>query len=343
MFVSSYGHLVVDGFGVSLSKKRGRILVRSSEGKWEFAIKNVREVIVSGKASITSDLLKTLAANGVGLLITSYTGLPLARLMPARAGGTARNRVEQYRALEDGRGCWIIKYLLLGKLRNQASNLRYYSKARKDMEEKTMLYDKASMIKEFADKLEKKDPGEGLKACREELMAVEAQAASIYWDGMRIVYSDYGFRERLKRPQIRKGAELDPVNLLLNIGYNLLAGTIWKYVIHFSLDPFAGYLHVERPGRLSLVYDLIEPFRPIMDRFVASYLRSNKSMIKSDKKKMDLIVDFKRRYYDDFLSIKFRYRGRKHRLETIMFMYVEDIVSYLNGRKTYIPTPYIPW
>ncbi len=343
MFVSSHGHLIVEGFGVSLRKKRGRILIVSSEGKREVAIKNIREVIISGKVSITSELLRTLAYNGVDLLLTSYTGTPLARLIPARMGGSAVNRVEQYKALEDGRGCWIIKYLLLGKIRNQASNLRYYSKIRKDLEEKKRLYDMASMVKDFAEKLEKKDPGRELGVCREELINIEAQAANIYWSGMKTVYSIYGFEERLKRPQLRKRSEVDPVNLMLNIGYNLLAGSLWKYVLRFSLDPFLGYLHVERPGRISLVYDLIEPFRPIMDRFVASYLRGKKLKPWNEKTRMDLIIGFREKYYEEFLGIRFRYRGRKHKLETIMFLYIEDIVSYLRGRKGYIPTPYIPW
>ncbi|OYT39718.1 MAG: CRISPR-associated endonuclease Cas1 [Desulfurococcales archaeon ex4484_58] len=341
MIVSSLGHLIIEGYGVSLRKKRGRLLVVSSEGKWEFAFKNLREIIITGKASISTDLLKALAFNGVDLIVTTYTGTPLVRLVPARAGGTVRNRVEQYKCLEDGRGCIIARDLIVGKGRNQASNLRYYSKARSSPSESRELYEKASMIKELVEKLKNYEPHGDLRVCREEIMAYEAQIANIYWDAMKIVYGEYGFRERLKKPDIRESAEMDIVNLSLNIGYNLLAGSLWKYVLRFGLDPFMGFLHAERPGRLSLVYDLIEPYRPILDRFIASLLRTNTLKQGLEPKKLAVIL--REKYYKDFLNYKLKYRGRKYRLETIMFLYVEDLVSFLIGRKSHVSTPYIAW
>jgi CRISPR/Cas system-associated endonuclease Cas1 len=37
----------------------------------------------------------------------------------------------------------------------------------------------------------------------------------------------------------------------------------------------AGYLHANRPGRVALVYDLMEPRRPQVDRMVLDFLRSH--------------------------------------------------------------------
>ncbi|HIE55125.1 MAG TPA: CRISPR-associated endonuclease Cas1, partial [Chromatiaceae bacterium] len=171
--------------------------------------------------------------------------------------------------------------------------------------------------------------------------AVEAQAAGIYWDAMRIVLGEYGFRERIKRPEKRRGASEDIVNKALNTGYNLLAGTLWKYVLRFSLDPYMGYLHVERPGRLSLVYDLVEPYRPIYDRFTASLLR--RGVISGDMSAKTFYKTLREKYYEEFLAHRLRYQGRRCRLETTMFLYVESIVSYLNGRRASIKPPRISW
>jgi len=41
-----------------------------------------------------------------------------------------------------------------------------------------------------------------------------------------------------------------------------------------GLDPNIGYLHVCRPGRQALVYDLMEPYRPQVDREVLAFIRS---------------------------------------------------------------------
>lgn len=45
-----------------------------------------------------------------------------------------------------------------------------------------------------------------------------------------------------------------------------------------GLDPYVGFLHTDRPGRVSLSLDLIEELRPVMaDRFVLSLI--NRKMI----------------------------------------------------------------
>ena len=41
---------------------------------------------------------------------------------------------------------------------------------------------------------------------------------------------------------------------------------------HAGLDPEIGYLHSNRKGRLSLVYDLMEPMRPVVDRVVLTFV-----------------------------------------------------------------------
>ena len=42
-----------------------------------------------------------------------------------------------------------------------------------------------------------------------------------------------------------------------------------------GLDPTIGYLHACRPGRAALVYDLMEPMRPQVDRLVLDLVRSH--------------------------------------------------------------------
>ena len=65
----------------------------------------------------------------------------------------------------------------------------------------------------------------------------------------------------------------DPVNSLLNYGYGMLYRQVEGAVILAELDPFGGYLHVDRPGKLSLVYDFVEEFRQqVVDRVVVAML-----------------------------------------------------------------------
>ncbi len=91
---------------------------------------------------------------------------------------------------------------------------------------------------------------------RLELMSAEARAATVYWDGVaRVLPCEFGFRNRVTR-----GAQ-DLFNMALNYGYGILYAQVWSAVSLAGLDPYAGFLHVDRPGRPSLVLDLIEEFR----------------------------------------------------------------------------------
>jgi len=69
---------------------------------------------------------------------------------------------------------------------------------------------------------------------------------------------------------------------MLNFGYQVVLFTeVWKAVSYAGLDPYAGYLHADRPGKPSLVLDMMEEFRQqIIDRTVLSLL--GRSVIKPD-------------------------------------------------------------
>ena len=341
VFLTDWGHLVVDDYGVFIGKKHGRIVVSGRGVREEFPVRRVRMVVVMGKAGIGSDLIRFLSDCGVDVLITSSTGRPVALVVHARTGGTVRNRLEQYRSLEDGRACRLACMIIGAKLGNQASNMKYYSKARSGNRMVSReLYERGEMIKELKEKL-KEISCDNLDDCREAVMSIEAQAANIYWDGMKHVLGDYGFKERLQRRD--KSVVIDTANYALNVAYNNLAGSIWRYVLRYSLDPFQGFLHARRPGKLSLVYDLMEPYRPIVDRFVATFLRRTGSREIKRLKRAELARLLSRKYYEDFMKSKIEYRGRSTSVEATMFWYVQSIVSFLTGRSTTIYPPYMPW
>src|SRR5439155_51969 len=63
------------------------------------------------------------------------------------------------------------------------------------------------------------------------------------------------------------------VNASLTYGYGILYSQVWGAVLNAGLEPFAGFLHVDRPGKPSLVLDLTEEFRqPVVDRAVIAHV-----------------------------------------------------------------------
>ena len=83
---------------------------------------------------------------------------------------------------------------------------------------------------------------------------------------------DFIFTGRNRRPP------LDPVNAMLSFVYTLLTNMVTSALESVGLDPYVGYLHVDRPGRASLSLDLVEELRAVMaDRFVLSLI--NRKMV----------------------------------------------------------------
>ena len=63
---------------------------------------------------------------------------------------------------------------------------------------------------------------------------------------------------RNKRPP------LDAMNALLSFLYTLLASDCANALETVGLDSYVGFLHRDRPGRESLVLDLMEEFRALI-------------------------------------------------------------------------------
>ena len=96
--------------------------------------------------------------------------------------------------------------------------------------------------------------------------SLEASGARSYWSAIaEILPQELGFVERVKP------AAHDLVNVMLNYAYGVLSGQTEKAIHYAGLDPYTGYLHADRSGKASLVYDLMEEFRqPVADRPVLS-------------------------------------------------------------------------
>jgi hypothetical protein len=62
---------------------------------------------------------------------------------------------------------------------------------------------------------------------------------------------------------------------MLNYAYAVLEAQVRMHIIAEGYDPNIGYLHTSRPDRPGLVFDLMEPMRPIVDRAVLRFVQSH--------------------------------------------------------------------
>ena len=63
-----------------------------------------------------------------------------------------------------------------------------------------------------------------------------------------------------------------PPNQMLNYGYAVLSALCHRSLIVHGLSPLLGVKHTTRYRAHPLVYDLMEPFRPVVDQMLAEFL-----------------------------------------------------------------------
>lgn len=68
----------------------------------------------------------------------------------------------------------------------------------------------------------------------------------------------------------------DPVNSLLSLIYTFVHFEMVREIECIGLDPLIGFYHSFEYGRESLACDLVEPFRPDVDRFVYDIFKEEK-------------------------------------------------------------------
>ncbi len=66
-----------------------------------------------------------------------------------------------------------------------------------------------------------------------------------------------------------------PVKAMLNYAYAVLESQVRIATVAQGLDPAVGYLHTCRPGCAALIYHLMEPLRPQMDRLLLDFVLSH--------------------------------------------------------------------
>ncbi len=107
-----------------------------------------------------------------------------------------------------------------------------------------------------------------MQEIRERLLSIEGRAAQRYW---RIVAAV--LPETLQWPGRETRGAKDLFNSLLNYGYGVLYAQVEQALVLAGLDPHAGFLHTDRPGKPSLVLDFIEEFRQCtVDRTIIGLL-----------------------------------------------------------------------
>jgi CRISPR-associated protein Cas1 len=328
--------VIVSGFGIFLGKKSERLQVKTGKkAVYEFPLFRISEVVIASRGvSLSSDLVKEFCERGIRLSFVESSGQPYAMLSSPILTATVESRRQQLLAYTDARGLEFARVVVRGKIRNQRHLLLYFGKYIKGSDP-----ERFESISNIANKLRRIElsarrvEGSTVEEKRGELMGLEGSAARLYWQAIRsIVEARTEFLGRAHR-----GAT-DAMNSLLNYGYGILYAQVWGAVANAGLEPFAGFLHVDRPGKPSLVLDLVEEFRqPVVDRTVVAFINLGQRIAMSE----GMLDHNTRRELGqavlERLASTQDYRGQRYQIRSIIQMQARALVSFLRGKSKYKP------
>lgn len=241
--------LFVVGHGIKLGQSGGELVARDKNGERGRArYEDTSEVVLSGNASVTTAVLRALAARGVPLTVQSQGGWFYGSFQPP-AGKNVAMRIAQHRVAADPRASLpLAQAMIWAKIRNQRTLLRRNGQPT----------DAAalSQLQSLADDLSSADNLDTLRG-------LEGMAARIYFGALPSMLRadlpvDFDFHGRNRRPP------RDPINALLSFAYAMLVRTCTTVCHRVGFDAWVGFLHQPRAGRPSLALDLMEEFRPVL-------------------------------------------------------------------------------
>lgn len=161
---------------------------------------------------------------------------------------------------------------------------------------------------------------------RQQLLGIEGTAARYFFAAYFQDYDWSGRQARTKR---------DFINATLDIGYTLLFNFIECYLRMFGFDLYIGVYHTDWYKRKSLVCDMVEPFRCIIDRTIRTGINRKQISIQDYELKTNeyhLKRERSRDYYHLFFEAIIPYKSS-------IFKYIQSYYRCFMGRKSVIDYP----
>jgi CRISPR-associated protein Cas1 len=215
--------------------------IRDEETINQMSTHSIFAIFIVGEMTITTALIKKLISQGISTFFLNHNLKTKATVM-AEAEGNFLLREKQYTCIKE---LTIASNIVLNKINAQEETLK---KAKKNYE--------PNIFENARDMLQK-------VSSHKQLLGIEGNVGKTYFQSF---FADIQWNRRA--PQTKE----DINNLLLDIGYTYLFNYIDSLLRLFGFDTYKGYYHQLFFQRKSLVCDVMEPMRPLIDyQLVKSY------------------------------------------------------------------------
>lgn len=292
----------------SLKVSNGRLMLedtKTNKAITKLPFPKILGLMVIGHTTLTTALIEHCNKHGVPLVVMKPNFRPVFYF-----GNMAEaNFLLRKKQFEQKQGdLEIAKLLVKNKAQNQLNLLV------KTREKSPMLTNAKDTIVHYSNKI---DDAFHFR----ELMGIEGIIAKAYFS----TYYDFvGWQQRL--PRVKQ----DTINATLDIGYTMLFNYIECMTRLFGFDPYMGVYHQLWFRRKSLICDLMEPFRCIIDHQIRKSLKYNTfkaSDFELRKNSYYLKSEFRKLYTQTFFEAIINHK-------TEIYKYIQQYYRCFMGRKS---------
>ncbi len=331
--------IVMDGNGSYLGMSKGCFVLKDRNGnekKYPLFENEIKEVVLRSGNLVSTGALSSLGFWGVDVMVMTQRGRPVAMMKSLDDDSHVKTRLCQYEAYLGEKRPYIAKQIVLSKMRGQNTLLCKYDLQPHDEDAITSKID-------------------GLEASNSVLFGQKL-------NGIEGKFTEHYFKqvldllpEKLRPEKRKKFKAYDGVNNIFNLAYEVLQWKVHRAIIRAKMEPYLGFLHSVQVGKPSLVCDLQELYRYLIDDFVVQFCQSLKkrdftvkreSVSRKRKGKRVYLNDAEsrrimkelERYFESKVEIPLLRHGNMQRVETLIKEEALLLAKYLrNEIKNWAP------
>ena len=260
----------INTHGSAIKRNHDSFIIHTKDEKTEIPAEKVDAVIITANALISTQAVRLCIEKQIQMVISSWSGKPIARLWSSTQGKSTQLRRNQYLNQDTVIGFDISVMILEKKLREQKTFLLYLKNNRKSHPVK--LEHAASTINNAIKKIKNFTYSKNYKAT---FLGLEGASAANYFQAISSILPKKWLTEKRSQHPAH-----DPFNAVLNYLYGMAYADVEKIIILSGLDPNAGFFHQDSYGKPTLSYDIIEIVRPVVDRLTVTSF--TKKMVHDD-------------------------------------------------------------
>lgn len=266
-----------------LSYKSGYMVVRKEDDTAKVHLSEISTIILETmQVFISAYLMAELAKNKISLVVSDGQCNPVGQFLPLYGAHNTSKRISEQLAWGEPIKKRVWQRVVKDKVKAQAAFLD------------ERCYDEAKQLKQIIPEIRSGDATNR-----------EAQAARIYFSAL--------FGDGFSRDQDV------PLNAALNYGYAVLLSMVNRELVSRGVMTQMGICHRNEYNQFNLSCDLMEPFRPAVDRLVVDFLSAD-----FDGEIRQVLGDLGNTYV--------AYRDGSYRFSSVVSQYVQQCLNALNKK-----------